>query len=123
MARPRKDIDAEQVQKLASLGLKNTEIADFFAVDEGTIRKRFSERLTKGRTLRKAKLRELQWRAAEGGNIAMLIFLGKNELGQSDKQEVNQSIAVTGNFDRLFSDVFGAGSTPDAPVSEGVAGR
>lgn len=35
----------------------------------------------------KLRLRQLQWRAADNGNITMLIWLGKQELGQTEKVE------------------------------------
>tara|TARA_B100000963_G_C22277377_1_gene515584 strand:+ start:319 stop:621 length:303 start_codon:yes stop_codon:yes gene_type:complete len=85
MARPKKyDIDTEEVQKLAKYGMTNVEIADFFGCDESLIRKSYSEYLTKGRAEMKLRLRQLQWDSAEKGSAAMLIFLGKNILGQSD---------------------------------------
>jgi hypothetical protein len=85
--RPKKDIDAEQVAKLAAMQCSNVEIAAFFDCDEGTIRKRFSEILTKGRERGKITLRRLQWKAAESGNTAILIWLGKQYLGQTEKIE------------------------------------
>ena len=36
------------------------------------------------------RLRQLQWKSAENGNVTMQIFLGKNILGQQDKLEENQ---------------------------------
>lgn len=36
---------------------------------------------------RKWKLHELQWQSAQDGNVVMQIWLGKQHLGQSDKQE------------------------------------
>ena len=57
MARPKKDIDGEKVKKLAEYGLNNSEIAQYFEVNEGTIRKGYSEFLTKGRLNIKTKLR------------------------------------------------------------------
>ena len=36
------------------------------------------------------RLRQLQWKSAEKGNVSMLIFLGKNILGQQDRLEENQ---------------------------------
>jgi hypothetical protein len=36
------------------------------------------------------RLRQLQWRACENGNVSMLIFLGKNMLGQQDRIEETQ---------------------------------
>ena len=92
MGRPRLDIDAVQVRKLARMGASNVDIADFFGCDEGTIRRRFSENLTKGRAERKLALRAWQWRAAEAGNVAMLIWLGKQELGQSDRVEARHEV-------------------------------
>ena len=89
MARPKKyDIDTEQVEKLASYGCSNTEIADFFGCTEGLIRKSYSEFLTKGRSKGKIRLRQLQHKCAEDGNVTMLIWLGKQRLGQSDKTEL-----------------------------------
>lgn len=87
MARPPLEIDPKLVEAFAKLGATNTEIADHFMCDEGTIRKRFSEVLTKARAGRKIKLRELQWKLAEKGNLGMLIWLGKQELDQKDKNQ------------------------------------
>ena len=89
MARPKKyDIDPEQVEKLSALGCTNVEIASFFGCDESLIRKSYSENITKGKEKGKIRLRQMQWKAAEGGNVSMLIWLGKQVLGQSDKQEL-----------------------------------
>ena len=89
MARPKKyNIDTEQVEKLAGLGCTNTEIASFFDVGEHVIRKSYAEFLEKGRDKGKIRLRQWQMKAAERGNVAMLIWLGKQMLGQSDKQEI-----------------------------------
>lgn len=87
--RPKLDIDPEQVEQLASFNCTNTEIAAFFNCDEGTIRKRFSENITKGREMSKMRLRKLQFEAAARGNVAMLIWLGKQYLGQKDKAEID----------------------------------
>jgi hypothetical protein len=83
------DIDENQIEFLASKFWTNTEIAAFLGVTEGTIRKGYSEILIKGRENGKAKLRDLQLKAAQSGNVTMLIWLGKQYLGQSDKQDLN----------------------------------
>ena len=89
MARPKKyNIDTEQVEKLAGLGCTNTEIASFFGCSPDLLEKNYSEFLTKGRDKGKIRLRQLQFKAAEKGNVTMLIWLGKQVLGQTDKQEV-----------------------------------
>ena len=88
MARPKKyNIDTQEVFKLASYGCSNVEIADFYGCDESLIRKSYSESTRKGRASGKTRLRQLQWDSAEKGNVAMLIFLGKNILGQQDRIE------------------------------------
>lgn len=87
MARPKLDIDPNVVAAMAFAGSPTVEIAAYLGCDEGTIRKRFSEILTKERAGRKHKLRQLQWAAATKGNVTMLIFLGKQELGQKDSVE------------------------------------
>ena len=88
MARPKKfNIKPVEIEKLASYGCSNTEIAEFYGCDESLIRKSFSEYLTKGRSKGKIRLRQLQWKSAEKGNVSMQIFLGKNILGQKDKLE------------------------------------
>jgi hypothetical protein len=85
MSRPPKSIDSTQVAKLAALGATHEEIAHFFGVDRSTIERRFCTEIESGRAQQKIKLRRLQWRAAEKGNVVMLIWLGKNILGQSDE--------------------------------------
>ena len=50
MARPKKfNIKPADIEKLASYGCSNTEIAEFYGCDESLIRKSFSESLLKGR--------------------------------------------------------------------------
>ena len=84
MARPKEhNIKGKDIQKLASEECTNVEIADYFGCSENTIR-RYGEFLTKGRSMKKLRLRQIQWKIAENGNAAMAIWLGKNELGQSD---------------------------------------
>ena len=89
MARHKKyNLDTEKIEQLAGFGCTNTEIASFFGCDESLIRKSYSEFLSKGRDKGKIRLRQLQWRAAERGNVSMMIWLGKQVLSQTDKQEV-----------------------------------
>ena len=88
MARPKKyDIDTEKVEQLAGFGCTNVEIASFFGCSKSLLTKSYSTNLAKGRDKGKIRLRQLQWRAAERGNTTMLIWLGKQVLGQSEKTE------------------------------------
>jgi hypothetical protein len=66
----------------------NTRIKERFDVGFSDYIKRFS---LHGKT----SLRRLQWKAAEGGNSTMLIWLGKQYLEQSDKQQVTADVTTT----------------------------
>ena len=88
MARPKKyNLDTDKVEQLAGFGCTNREIASFFDCSETTLTRNYGDFLTKGREKGKIRLRQLQWRAAERGNTSMLIWLGKQVLGQSEKTE------------------------------------
>jgi hypothetical protein len=77
-------IPPEEVFKLASIGCKDTEIADWFGIDGNTLRYNFSVELTKGRLALNMSLRRAQINTALSGNPTLLIWLGKQYLGQSD---------------------------------------
>lgn len=83
-----KNLDPAEVERMATAGASNVMIADALGVDETTIRRGFPEIVKKARALRRIALLELQWESAKKGNPALLIWLGKNELGQSDTPEV-----------------------------------
>jgi hypothetical protein len=72
------------VYKLAAMGCTNREIATWFDVDENTLAYNFKDILAKGREELKQSLRKAQIRLALSGNATMLVWLGKNILGQSD---------------------------------------
>ena len=92
MARPKKyNIDTKQVEQLASFGCTNTEMASFFGCSPDLLEKSYSEYLVKGRDSGRIRLRQYQWAAAKKGNVAMLIWLGKQILGQTDKQEIQMN--------------------------------
>ena len=89
MGRPKKyNIDPLEVEKLAGLGCTNTEIAEFFGCSKDLIGKSYSTNVEKGKENGKIRLRQWQMKAAQKGNVAMLIWLGKQMLGQTDKQEI-----------------------------------
>ena len=87
MGRPKLPIDAGIVRKLASRMMTKTEIARIVGCDESVIRKRFAEDYSFGRETGKKRLRDKQLQQALRGNTTMLIWLGKQYLGQADKTE------------------------------------
>jgi hypothetical protein len=99
--RPRLEFDLRQVEQLGAIMCTDEEIAGVLGCNVDTIRERkkepeFSGALEKGRAAGKASLRRMQWAAAKGGNPTMLIWLGKQWLGQRDKQDVEHSGTVGG---------------------------
>lgn len=87
MARPLADIDERGVFKLAKLQCTHQEIADFYEVDVSTITKRFSQLIRKAKELGKTSIRRAQFKHAINGSASLLIWLGKQHLGQADKIE------------------------------------
>ena len=96
MARPKIEINLEELEKLARLQCTYAEIAAFFDCSIDTIKRRmkdeeFCTTYKKGLEEGKASLRRMQWKAAQGGNATMLIWLGKQYLGQSDKRDLEHT--------------------------------
>jgi hypothetical protein len=85
VGRDKKVVPPEEVYKLAAMGCKNTEIADWFGVSEDAISRNFAAELTKGRVAVKISLRRAMLNnACQNNNAALQIFLAKNFLGMSD---------------------------------------
>ena len=96
--RVKKEIPIEkQVEKLASYGLTNKEIADALAYDENTLKRKFEIFLTKGKANLKQRLKRKQIDVALSGNVSMLIWLGKQYLGQADKLDENGEYEIVIN--------------------------
>ena len=79
------EIDERLVETLSRLGSPAKEIADFLNVSEYRIRKEFRPTIAKASAARRIRIRQFQWNAAADGNVTMLIFLGKKELGQGSE--------------------------------------
>jgi DNA-binding CsgD family transcriptional regulator len=95
MPRPPKwsTISKEQIESLARLGCTDEEIADCFGIAPRTVTRHFREPLHKGRAMLKTRIRRAQLKAADSGNVSMLVWLGKQLLGQADKQDTSDNNA------------------------------
>lgn len=100
MGRPKKDIDWSDVEKLCSIQCTQEEIAAFCEVSADTLTRRcqevhgvtFAEYFGQKRGMGRISLRRAQWLlATDKKNPAMLIFLGKQYLGQTDTVEIGSS--------------------------------
>lgn len=86
VGRDKKIVPPEEVYKLASIGCKNIEIAEWFGVTEDAISRNFAAELQKGRSNVKISLRRAMLaNACQNHNAAVQIFLAKNLLGMSDQ--------------------------------------
>tara|TARA_Y100000310_G_C20481358_1_gene714821 strand:- start:311 stop:754 length:444 start_codon:yes stop_codon:yes gene_type:complete len=126
--RPKAEIDFTAVERLAGIDCTEPEISAVLGISYSTWKRhkkadpQLSEAITRGRNIGKMSLRRLQWETAQGGNPAMQIWLGKQRLGQSDKQQIEQHqveqlVIVTDRTDkranggfRESSEVSGIGS-------------
>jgi len=110
MGRPRKEFDPEQFEKLCSIQCTIEEICAYFDMDHETLNERIKEEYN-GKTFstifatkRKTghvSLRRSQFQKALEGDNTMLVWLGKNYLGQRDKFEDDTSKS-TDNTDALL---------------------
>ncbi len=84
------DIDYDMAEKYSSIMCTQSEIASLLGVSLSTLEHdpEFLRIHKKGMDKGKSSLRRMQYRAASGGNATMQIWLGKQYLGQKDKQEI-----------------------------------
>ena len=117
--RAKKDISIEkQVEKLASYGLTNKEIAEALAYDENTLKRKFEIFLTKGKANLKQRLKRKQIDVALAGNVSMLIWLGKNYLGQADKLDESGDYEIVINRKTIESETSNVPQRDDKSKSQ-----
>jgi hypothetical protein len=85
MARPKKNISRKAVFELAKIGCTREEMGRVLGCNATTIGRRFREEVERGMADLKVRLRRKQISAALGGNIGMLIWLGKQLLDQTER--------------------------------------
>ena len=92
--RPKFIVDYELVKKLALIQCTVEEIANFIECSTRTLErdKEFCRVYKKHIDEGKMSLRRKQWRAVEDGNTTMLVWLGKQYLGQKDKSEMAATV-------------------------------
>ena len=97
VGRPPNKYTKEQVAKIeecAFHGCQTGTIATLTGIPDESLRRNFGELLAKKRAERKLYLRKSQDKEVDKGNSAILIFLGKNELDQSDTKEQNINATI-----------------------------
>ena len=115
MSRPEKIIDWSRVDELLACGCQGTEIAEVMGMHPETFYGRvekefkigFSEYAQKKKSIGEALLREVQYKKAVGlskkGDNTLLIWLGKQRLGQKENAEAPQATAeVMKNYETMI---------------------
>ena len=98
---PRKplDLDLTELEKLAAMHCTQQEVAAFFNTTRKTISLKLRQEPYKSAWERgwgkgNISLRRKQFQAAEAGDRTMLVWLGKQWLGQTDKSQVDERSKV-----------------------------
>lgn len=86
--RPLLNIDPRQVEQLAAIDCSYAEMAAVLDCDPKTLSNRFSQVIQKGRERGCASLKRKQFELAMSGDKTMLIWLGKQRLGQAEQQRI-----------------------------------
>jgi hypothetical protein len=86
--RPRKELDVGMIERLGKLGCTREEIAAVMGCSEDVIRRNFRPDMKRGEYKGNVSLKRKQMKVAMSGNPTMLVWLGKNRLGQSDQAKV-----------------------------------
>lgn len=96
--RPVKQIDVGVLKRAAMIGCTSGELAAVLGVDYKTFLRRLDDDpslqivIEEARDQGRATLRRLQWQGAHAGDKTMLIWLGKQMLGQRDHHTIEHRI-------------------------------
>jgi hypothetical protein len=82
-------LDEELIARFIGKGFTVQYVADYFDVHIDTLYARYSDALRKGRSFREGCLQAKQFHKAMKGDTTLLIWLGKQWLGQRDKIEMS----------------------------------
>lgn len=107
--RPKIEINQEVFEGLCRLQCTKVEMCNFFEVDEKTLTRwcketyglGFSDIREEKASVGKVSLRRMQYRSAESGNVTMQIWLGKQWLDQTDRQDIKQEVTQENSFSKL----------------------
>jgi hypothetical protein len=113
MGRPKAVIDLALAEELGQIHCTLSECAAVLGVAEKTLSNRadFLQVYKRGKEDGKASLRRMQLKAAKGGNVSMMIWLGKQLLGQREApengHEKQAAMTTWHGLDDLAKSIFG----------------
>ena len=115
--RPEKPIDYNQLQKLCAIQCTGEECASLLECSYEHLNNQlkkdghggFLDYFKKHSATGKASLRRRQYKAAvEDGNVPMMIWLGKQYLGQKEPEKATEQIIETKPIEKIQIEVVGA---------------
>lgn len=89
MPKLKREVAAEEVFKLAAMFCTIKEMTSFFECSDKYLYDNFMNEIERGRAAGKMSVRRFQYKAAEDGNVTMLIWLGRQYLEQVDRTEIS----------------------------------
>lgn len=107
--RPKKELDYELIEELSNIQCTQDEIASCLGVNVKTLRadEKFLDLYKKGQETGKKSLRRYQFDCAKKGNSAMLIWLGKQYLGQRDNLDVSTTKMEDDDMTKTIKEMLG----------------
>lgn len=125
MARPKIDISKSDFEKLCAIWCTLRECAGYFGCSEDTIERwckrtyklGFADIYEQKAATGTVSIRRKQFELAQKGNVALLIWLGKQKLGQRDQPEQPPAVQVNTNAEgetvvKVWTTVWGGGNEP-----------
>ena len=89
VGRPKLELNEEQVYKLASLNVTVKDIADVLGCSKRALENNYLDVINEGRANLKHSILRKQYEVGiTDKNVTMLIWMGKQHLGQADKKSV-----------------------------------
>ncbi len=120
--RPRIEIPQDEFEKLCAIWCNEEEIAGWFSCSVDTLyrwckrtyKMTFAEIYTQKASKGTVSIRRKQFELAQKGNVALLIWLGKQKLGQRDNfdQTVKAKVDVNGDIVLKWTDGDNYGDAP-----------
>ena len=115
---PIKEIDYKQLEKLCAIQCTGEECAAILKIDYDTLNRAlkrdnhggFTDYFKKNSATGKASLRRRQYKSAvEEGNIPMMIWLGKQYLGQKEPDRTETTVVINNSL----ADIVGSAADDD----------